>query len=233
MARPKNVLYAQSGGVTAVINASACGVIEAARAAKGKIGKLYAARNGIVGALDEDLIDTSKESARAVAALKHTPGGAFGSARFKLKSIEEDRSQYERLIDVFELVQKGIAHVVDRPARRQEVDSESLGYTREMRADLRWIRDEELGGQLVAIECEQEPMIQAQERNRAVIFILEISELGAKRGGVAGFQCSGEIAPGLHHELGVAQPYIRIVRQGYVYGASQCPAVYLSFDSSD
>ena len=101
MAKPRNVLYAQSGGVTAVINASACGVIETARAAKGKIGKVYAARNGIVGALNEDLIDTSKESARAIAALRHTPGGAFGSARFKLKSIEEDRSQYERLINVF------------------------------------------------------------------------------------------------------------------------------------
>ena len=101
MAKPKNVLYAQSGGVTAVINASACGVIQAARAAKGRIGKVYAARNGIVGALNEDLIDTSKESARAIAALKHTPGGAFGSARFKLKPIDEDRMQYERLIEVF------------------------------------------------------------------------------------------------------------------------------------
>ncbi|HKO88294.1 MAG TPA: 6-phosphofructokinase [Burkholderiales bacterium] len=101
MARAKNLLYAQSGGVTAVINASACGVIETARAAKGKIGKVYAARNGIVGALNEDLIDTGKESAKAIAALKHTPGGAFGSARFKLKKIEEDRSQYEKLIEVF------------------------------------------------------------------------------------------------------------------------------------
>lgn len=101
MAKPRNVLYAQSGGVTAVINASACGVIETARAAKGRIGKIYAARNGIVGALNEDLIDTGKESARAIAALRHTPGGAFGSARFKLKPIEEDRSQYERLIEVF------------------------------------------------------------------------------------------------------------------------------------
>ncbi|MFO7190019.1 MAG: 6-phosphofructokinase [Pseudomonadota bacterium] len=101
MAKPKNILYAQSGGVTAVINATACGVIETARAAKGKVGKVYAARNGIVGALNEDLIDTSRESARAIAALKHTPGGAFGSARFKLKPIEEDRTQYERLIEVF------------------------------------------------------------------------------------------------------------------------------------
>ena len=93
-----NLLYAQSGGVTAVINASACAVIETAR----KRGvRVLAARNGIIGALREELIDTSKESASAVAALRHTPGGAFGSCRFKLKSIEQDRARYERLIDVF------------------------------------------------------------------------------------------------------------------------------------
>ncbi len=96
-----NAFYAQSGGVTAVINATACGVIETARKHKNKIGKVYAGRNGIIGALTEDLIDTSKESASAIAALKHTPSGAFGSCRYKLKSIEENREQYERLIDVF------------------------------------------------------------------------------------------------------------------------------------
>ena len=92
-----NLLYAQSGGVTAVINASACAVIETAR--KHKV-RVYAARNGIIGALREELIDTTKESASAIAALRHTPGGAFGSCRFKLKSIEQSRPQYERLIDV-------------------------------------------------------------------------------------------------------------------------------------
>ncbi len=97
----KNAFYAQSGGVTAVINASACGVIETARQHKDKIGKVYAGRNGIIGALTEDLIDTSKESARNITALRHTPGGAFGSCRYKLKSIEENRAQYERLIEVF------------------------------------------------------------------------------------------------------------------------------------
>ncbi|MBX3676694.1 MAG: 6-phosphofructokinase [Rhodocyclaceae bacterium] len=97
----KNAFYAQSGGVTAVINASACGVIETARKHKGKIGKVYAGRNGIIGALTEDLIDTSKESAKAIAALRHTPSGAFGSCRYKLKGIEEHRAQYERLIEVF------------------------------------------------------------------------------------------------------------------------------------
>ena len=97
----RNAFYAQSGGVTAVINASAAGVIETARANRRKIGRVYAGRNGIIGALTEDLIDTSRESARAIGALKHTPGGAFGSCRYKLKALDEDRAQYERLIEVF------------------------------------------------------------------------------------------------------------------------------------
>ncbi|GBG15727.1 ATP-dependent phosphofructokinase / diphosphate-dependent phosphofructokinase [Novimethylophilus kurashikiensis] len=101
MSHPKNAFYAQSGGVTAVINASACGVIETARKHSDKIGKVYAGRNGIVGALTEDLIDTSLESDAAIAALRHTPAGAFGSCRYKLKGLEESRAEYERLIEVF------------------------------------------------------------------------------------------------------------------------------------
>jgi len=97
----RNAFYAQSGGVTAVINASAAAVIETARKNKAKIGKVYAGRNGIIGALTEDLIDTSKESARSIAGLLHTPAGAFGSCRYKLKSWDESRAQYERLIEVF------------------------------------------------------------------------------------------------------------------------------------
>jgi ATP-dependent phosphofructokinase / diphosphate-dependent phosphofructokinase len=97
----RNAFYAQSGGVTAVINASACGVIETARTHKNKIGMVYAGRNGIIGALTEDLIDTGRESASAIAALRHTPAGAFGSCRYKLKGLEENRTQYQRLIDVF------------------------------------------------------------------------------------------------------------------------------------
>ncbi len=97
----KNAFYAQSGGVTAVINATACGVIETARQHSDKIGKVYAGRNGIIGALTEDLIDTSLESAEDIAALKNTPAGAFGSCRYKLKSLEENRAEYERLIEVF------------------------------------------------------------------------------------------------------------------------------------
>jgi 6-phosphofructokinase 1 len=97
----KNAFYAQSGGVTAVINASACGVIQTARKHPDKIGKVFAGRNGIIGALKEELIDTSLESDDAIQALIHTPGGAFGSCRHKLKNISENRREYERLIEVF------------------------------------------------------------------------------------------------------------------------------------
>jgi len=99
--KKRNALYAQSGGVTAVINVSACGVIETARQYRHAIGKVYAARNGIIGALTEDLIDTSKESARDIARLKYTPGGAFGSCRYQLPDLEDNPAPYERLIEVF------------------------------------------------------------------------------------------------------------------------------------
>jgi 6-phosphofructokinase len=98
---PKNAFYAQSGGVTSVINASAAGVIETARKHPDKIANVYAGRNGIIGALTEDLIDTSKESADDIAALRHTPAGAFGSCRFKLKGLDANKAEYERLIEVF------------------------------------------------------------------------------------------------------------------------------------
>jgi 6-phosphofructokinase 1 len=98
---PKNAFYAQSGGVTAVINATAAGVIQTARAHRDKIGPIYAGRNGIIGALTEDLIDTSQESDDDIAALRHTPSGAFGSCRYKLKGLEENKAQYDRLIEVF------------------------------------------------------------------------------------------------------------------------------------
>jgi len=101
MSNNKNAFYAQSGGVTAVINASACGLIETARQHGGQIGTVYAGRNGIIGALTEDLIDTSLETDAAIAALRHTPSGGFGSCRYKLRGLEENRAEYERLIEVF------------------------------------------------------------------------------------------------------------------------------------
>ncbi|MFP6776126.1 MAG: 6-phosphofructokinase [PS1 clade bacterium] len=97
----KNAFYAQSGGVTAVINSSACGVIETARKHPDKIGTVYAGLNGIIGALTENLIDTSKETNADIAALKHTPSGGFGSCRYKMKSLKENKAEYERLIEVF------------------------------------------------------------------------------------------------------------------------------------
>jgi len=97
----RNAFYAQSGGVTAVINATACGVIQTARANSDRIGTVYAGRDGILGALHENLIDTSQESDEAIAALRHTPAGAFGSCRHKLKGLDENRAEYERLVEVF------------------------------------------------------------------------------------------------------------------------------------
>ncbi len=97
----RNAFYAQSGGVTAVINVSGQAVIETCRKHPRKIGKVFAGRNGIIGALTEDLIDTSREPAANIKALGHTPAGAFGSCRYKLKSLEQNRREYERLIEVF------------------------------------------------------------------------------------------------------------------------------------
>ena len=97
----RNAFYAQSGGVTAVINASACGVIQTARQHSDRIGTVYAGRNGIIGALTEDLIDTAQESDADIAALRHTPSGAFGSCRYKLKGLDKSRAEYERLLEVF------------------------------------------------------------------------------------------------------------------------------------
>ena len=97
----KNAFYAQSGGVTSVINASACGVIQAARKHKKYINKLYAGRNGILGALNQDLIDTSFESNSDIENLKYTPGGIFGSCRYKLEDYKKNEVDYEKILKVF------------------------------------------------------------------------------------------------------------------------------------
>ena len=130
---PRNAFYAQSGGVTAVINVSAAAVIETARKYPKKIGKVFAGRNGIIGALTEDLIDTSKESAENIRALLHTPAGAFGSCRYKLKSLEQNRREYERLIAVFKahdigyFFYNGGGDSADTCLKISQL-SESLGY---------------------------------------------------------------------------------------------------------
>ena len=144
----KNAFYAQSGGVTAVINATACGVIETARKHPAQIANVYAGRNGIIGALTEDMIDTSKERATTIAALRHTPGGAFGSARYKLKGIEENRAQYERLIEVFRAHDIGYffynggndsmdtAHKVSQISKKMGVPVQCLGIPKTVDNDL-------------------------------------------------------------------------------------------------
>ena len=97
----KNAFYAQSGGVTAVINATAGALLLEAKNHKNKIGKVFAGKNGILGALREDLIDTSKETSAGIESLNYRPGGVFGSCRYKLKDIKTDIDQYKRLIEVF------------------------------------------------------------------------------------------------------------------------------------
>lgn len=144
----KNAFYAQSGGVTAVINASACGVIETARQHRNRISNVYAGRHGIIGALTEDMIDTNRESAATIAALRHTPGGAFGSARYKLKGLDENRAEYERLIDVFRAHDIGYffynggndsmdtAHKVSQIAKRMGYPIACLGIPKTVDNDL-------------------------------------------------------------------------------------------------
>ncbi|WP_369602948.1 6-phosphofructokinase [Hahella sp. SMD15-11] len=144
----KNAFYAQSGGVTAVINASACGVLETARKYPEAIGKVFAGRNGIIGALREELIDTSLEPDEAIAALKHTPGGAFGSCRYKLKSLEANRAEYERLIEVFDAHNIGYffynggndssdtAHKVSQIAEKMGYDIRCIGIPKTVDNDL-------------------------------------------------------------------------------------------------
>ena len=146
--KKRNLFYAQSGGVTAVINTTACGVIETARAKPNRVGKIYAGRMGIVGALREELVDTGKESAKAIAALRHTPGGAFGSVRYKLKSLEESAAEYQRLIEVFRAHDIGYfiyngggdsmdtANKVAQAARNMDYDITCVGVPKTVDNDL-------------------------------------------------------------------------------------------------
>lgn len=101
MPRKHNLFYAQSGGMTAVINATAAGVMQAAHDARAEIGRVYAGCNGILGALREELVDLSAETAATRRALRQTPGGAFGSSRYALGTPDSQPANYARLIDVF------------------------------------------------------------------------------------------------------------------------------------
>ena len=194
-----NAFYAQSGGVTAVINATACGVIETARKHPNKIANVYAGRNGIIGALTENMVDTSKESAAAIAALMHTPGGAFGSARYKLKGIEENRAEYERLIDVFKAHNIGYffynggndsmdtAHKVSQISRKMGFPVTCLGVPKTVDNDLP-VTDNCPGfgsvAKYVAVSTQEAAMdVASMAETSTKVFILEV--MGRHAGWIA------------------------------------------------
>lgn len=196
---PVNAFYAQSGGVTAVINATACGVIETARRHRSRIGKVYAGRNGIIGALTEDLIDTNRESARAIGALRHTPGGAFGSARYKLKGFDDNRAEYERLIEVFRAHDIGYffyngggdsmdtAHKVAQMGRQMKVPITCIGIPKTVDNDLP-ITDNCPGfgsvAKYVAVSTAEAALdVASMARTSTKVFILEV--MGRHAGWIA------------------------------------------------
>jgi 6-phosphofructokinase 1 len=207
-----NAFYAQSGGVTAVINASACGVIETARKHRDRIANVYAGRNGIIGALTEDMINTNKESARTIAALRHTPGGAFGSARYKLKGIEENRAQYERLIEVFRAHNIGYffynggndsmdtAHKVSLISKRMGFPVQCLGVPKTVDNDLP-ITDNCPGfgsvAKYVAVSTKEAALdVLSMAETSTKVFVLEVMGRHAgwiaAAGGLAGSGAPGE-----------------------------------------
>ena len=195
----RNAFYAQSGGVTAVINVTACAVIETARQNPGKIANVYAGRNGIIGALTEDMIDTNRETARTIAALKHTPGGAFGTARYKLKGIEENRAEYERLIDVFRAHDIGYffynggndsmdtAHKVSQISKRMGFPVACLGVPKTVDNDLP-VTDNCPGfgsvAKYVAVSTMEAALdVQSMARTSTKVFVLEV--MGRHAGWIA------------------------------------------------
>ena len=194
-----NAFYAQSGGVTAVINATACAVIETARKNKHRIDNVYAGHNGIIGVLTENMIDTSKESTATIAALRHTPGGAFGSARYKLKSIEENRAEYERLIEVFKAHDIGYffynggndsmdtAHKVSLMSKRMGFPVTCLGIPKTVDNDLP-ITDNCPGfgsvAKYVAVSTREAALdVMAMSETSTKVFILEV--MGRHAGWIA------------------------------------------------
>ena len=208
----QNAFYAQSGGVTAVINATACAVIETARKHRSKIANVYAGRNGIIGALTEDMIDTGRESAKTIAALRHTPGGAFGSARYKLKGIEENRLEYERLIEVFRAHDIGYffynggndsmdtAHKVSQISKRMGFPVQCLGIPKTVDNDLP-VTDNCPGfgsvAKYVAVSTKEAALdVLSMAETSTKVFILEVMGRHAgwiaAAGGLAGSGAPGE-----------------------------------------
>jgi 6-phosphofructokinase len=208
----RNAFYAQSGGVTAVINATACGVIETARKHRDRIASVYAGRNGIIGALTEDMIDTNRETARTIAALRHTPGGAFGSARYKLKGVDENRVEYERLIEVFKAHDIGYffynggndsmdtAHKVSQISKRMGFPVQCLGIPKTVDNDLP-VTDNCPGfgsvAKYVAVSTKEAALdVLSMAETSTKVFILEVMGRHAgwiaAAGGLAGSGAPGE-----------------------------------------
>ena len=195
----KNLLYAQSGGVTPVINATACGVIEKAREHKDRIGKVYAGSDGIIGVLREELIDTSKETKTAISGLRHTPGGAFGSCRYKLKGLEENQREYERLIEVFKAHDigyslyngggdcSGTAHKVSQIGKKMGFPVQCIGVPKTIDNDLP-VTDNSPGfgsvAKYVAVSTMEASLdVESMASSSTKVFILEV--MGRHAGWIA------------------------------------------------
>ena len=195
----KNILYAQSGGVTPVINATACGVIQAAAKQRDRVGKVLAGKDGIIGVLREELIDTSKESKTAIAGLRHTPGGAFGSCRYKLRSIEESKREYERLIEVLSAHNVGYflyngggdsadtAHKVSQIGKRMGVSVQCIGVPKTIDNDLP-VTDNSPGfgsvAKYVAVSTIEASLdVESMASSSTKVFILEV--MGRHAGWIA------------------------------------------------
>jgi 6-phosphofructokinase 1 len=230
-----NAFYAQSGGVTAVINATACGVIETARKHTNKIAKVYAGSNGIIGALTEDMVDTSKESAAAIAALMHTPGGAFGSARYKLKGIEENRAEYERLIEVFKAHDIGYffynggndsmdtAHKVSQISKKMGFPVTCLGVPKTVDNDLP-ITDSCPGfgsvAKYVAVSTQEAAMdVASMAETSTKVFVLEV--MGRHAGWIAAAGGLAGKAPGDAPHI-ILFPEIPFKKREFLKRVRQC-----------
>ena len=231
----RNAFYAQSGGVTAVINATACGVIETARKHRAQIANVYAGRNGIIGALTEDMIDTSKERASTIAALRHTPGGAFGSARYKLKGIEENRAEYERLIQVFQAHDIGYffynggndsmdtAHKVSQISRKMGFPVQCLGIPKTVDNDLP-VTDNCPGfgsvAKYVAVSTQEAALdVLSMAKTSTKVFILEV--MGRHAGWIAAAGGLAGKKPGDAPHI-ILFPEIPFKKRGFLKKVRQC-----------
>lgn len=237
--RKMNAFYAQSGGVTAVINASACGVIETARKYPQRIANVYAGRNGIIGALTEDMIDTNRETARSIAALRHTPGGAFGSARYKLKSLAENRAEYERLIEVFKAHDIGYffynggndsmdtAHKVSLVSKRMGFPVTCLGIPKTVDNDLP-ITDNCPGfgsvAKYVAVSTREAALdVVSMSKTSTKVFVLEV--MGRHAGWIAAAGGLAGSAPGDAPHI-ILFPEIPFKKRAFLRRVKECVQDY-------